>query len=88
MLVDVLTGSVDAAVVISNDSDLRFPVQRARISVPVGVVNPSVNRLAGALQGSPRAGAGRHWWYQLTSADVRAHQLPDPVSGYRRPAGW
>jgi hypothetical protein len=32
LLVDVLTDRIDAAVVISNDSDLRFPVQFARAS--------------------------------------------------------
>jgi hypothetical protein len=41
LLVDVLTGVIDAAVVISNDSDLRFPVQFARTRVPVGLINPS-----------------------------------------------
>lgn len=88
LLVDVLTQRVDAAVVISNDSDLRFPVQLARDNVPVGVVNPSPNRMAGALQGKPDTGAGRHWWYQLTAADLKGHQLPDPTGGYRKPAGW
>jgi len=88
LLVDVLTDRIDAAVVISNDSDLRFPVQSARKRLPVGVVNPSPARLAGALQGQPNVGAGRHWWYQLTAADIRNHQLPDPVGGYRRPPEW
>jgi len=38
VLVDVLTGVVDAAVVVSNDSDLEFPVSYARTRVPVGLV--------------------------------------------------
>jgi hypothetical protein len=88
LLVDVLTGCVDAAVVISNDSDLRFPAKFARDHVPVGVVNPSPNRLAGALRGQANAGVGRHWWYQLTSVDLTGHQLPDPAGRYRRPPGW
>jgi hypothetical protein len=88
LLVDVLTGRVDAAVVISNDSDLRFPVAFARDHVPVGVVNPSPNRLAGALRGQANSGVGRHWWYQLGAADLTGHQLPDPAGRYRRPAGW
>jgi hypothetical protein len=88
LLVDVLTSRVDAAVVISNDSDLRFPIQFARNHVPAGVVNPSPNRLAGALRGQAGIGAGRHWWYQLTAADLTGHQLPDPAGGYRRPQGW
>jgi hypothetical protein len=28
------------------------------------------------------------WWARLTSGDLKAHQLPDPVGQYRRPAGW
>ena len=36
LLVDVLTGVVDGAVVISNDSDLEFPVSYARTRVAAG----------------------------------------------------
>ena len=41
-----------------NDSDLRYPIQIARNHIPVGVVNPSPNRLAGALQAQPNVGVG------------------------------
>jgi hypothetical protein len=75
-------------VVISNDSDLRVPVEQARLHVPVGVVNPSRNYLAGDLRGVAAAGAGRHWWAGLTASDLKNHQLPDPVGMYRRPQGW
>lgn len=88
LLLDVLTGAVDAAIVISNDSDLRFPIEEARQRVPVGTVNPSPNRLAGDLKGIATAGAGRHWWRQLAAGDVIVHQLPDPAGGFRRPVGW
>jgi hypothetical protein len=88
LLVDVLTGSVDAAVVISNDSDLRFPIQFARTRVPVGVVNPSRNHLAGALRGLASDGVGRHWWRQVTASDLKTFQLPNPAAGYSRPVGW
>lgn len=88
LLADVLTGAVDAAVVISNDSDLRFPVQRARMPVPVGLVNPSANYLAGALRGKAMEGVGRHWWRSLSAADLKAHQLPSSVGGLSRPMGW
>ena len=88
LLLDVLGGAVDGALVISNDSDLRFPVQQARERVPVGVVNPSPNHLAGALRSEPSVGAGRHWWARLSCADLTGHQLPDPAGRYRRPAGW
>jgi uncharacterized LabA/DUF88 family protein len=88
LLVDVLNGIVDAAIVISNDSDLALPIRVARGTVPVGVVNPSKNQLAGALRGRPTDGVGRHWWRQLTPADFRAHQLPVQVGSLRRPLGW
>ena len=88
LLVDVLTGDADAAMVISNDSDLRWPVQEARRRVPVGLVNPGGGYLAGSLSSQPTAGVGRHWWRTLQAADFRAHQLPDPASGKRRPPGW
>ena len=88
LLVQVLTGAADAAVVISNDSDLRWPVQETRRRVPVGMVNPGSGFLAGDLTGSPTDGAGRHWWRTLRAADFRAHQLPDPAGGKHRPPDW
>lgn len=88
LLLDVLQGSVDAAVVISNDSDLRLPIQEARMRIPVGTVNPSQSRLAGDLRGSPEDGVGGHWWRQLTDADVRGNQLPNPCGRYRKPHPW
>ncbi|MGH3224454.1 MAG: NYN domain-containing protein [Streptosporangiaceae bacterium] len=88
LLVDVLTGVVDAAVVVSNDSDLEFPVSYTRTRVPVGLVNPSGNYLAGALRGQPSDGVGSHWWRQLSPADLRACQMPDPAGSLARPAGW
>ena len=67
---------------------LRFPVEQARQHVPIGIVNPSRNYLVGDLRGTASTGAGRHWWARLTSGDLKAHQLPDPVGQYRRPPGW
>ena len=88
LLIDVLSGVIDAAVVVSNDSDLEFPVTYARGCVPVGLVNPTTGYPAGRLNGDPTAGAGSHWWYQLTAEDLRAAQLPDQVGTVRRPAPW
>jgi hypothetical protein len=60
--------------------DLRFPVEQARQHVPIGVINPSRNYLAGDLRGTAGTGAGRHWWARLASGDLKAHQLPgDPA---------
>jgi hypothetical protein len=88
LLLDGLSRKIDGAVVVSNDSDLRFPIEQARSHVPVGLINPSRNRLAGALEGQAAVGVGRHWWRQLTAADFKGHQLSDRVGGYSRPLDW
>jgi uncharacterized LabA/DUF88 family protein len=88
LLLDVLQGNVDAAIVISNDSDLRLPLIEARKRVPVGTVNPSSAFLAGDLKGTPTDGVGNHWWAKLRAADYQAHQLPAKVGVYAKPVGW
>lgn len=88
LLIDVFEKKIDAAVVVSNDSDLALPVVQARARVPVGTVHPGTNYPAGALSGDPSDGVGRHWWRQLTAQDYVAHQLPDPAGKYRKPVGW
>lgn len=88
LLLDILTGQIDAAIMISNDSDLRFPAQEARRRVPLGTVNPSRYYLAGALKGTPTDGVGQHWWRQLNVAAFKSQQLPDPAGGYVKPPGW
>ena len=78
LLLDVLSGRVDASIVVSNDSDLRFPIQECRQRVPVGTVNPGQSPLAGDLWGEPTEGVGGRWWYRLTKLDYESCQLPDP----------
>ncbi|AYY14644.1 NYN domain-containing protein [Actinobacteria bacterium YIM 96077] len=88
LLIDVLTDAVDAVVVVSNDSDLEFPLKEARKRVPVGVINPTKRYLAGGLRSNASFGVGGHWSAQLTSEDFKLSQLPDPVDSYAKPAGW
>lgn len=88
LLLDLLRGRVTGAVVVSNDSDLAFPVARARELVPVGVVNPSPNPTAGALRGHPHDGVGRHWWYKLAASDLTGSQLPAQVAAPTKPKDW
>lgn len=88
LLIDALTQQVDAAVVISNDSDLAFPVKHARGLVPVGLINPTKGYPAGALNDDPNRGAGRHWWHQLTTDDFTAAQMPATVGTHTRPPEW
>lgn len=89
LLIDVLTEEVDAAVVISNDSDLAYPIAFARLRVPVGLVNPTKGYRAGRLAGDHTDGVGNHWWYQMRPFDWYAHQLP-PTIGTRitKPRDW
>lgn len=88
LLLDVLQGAVDAAVVISNDSDLAFPIAEARQRVPVGTINPTKGYTANGLSGSPTDGAGRHWWHQLTPSELKAAQLPTQVGKLTKPRPW
>jgi hypothetical protein len=80
--------AVDAAVVVSNDSDLELPLRHAREHVHVGLVNPGIKPLAGRLRGDAAEGMGDHWWEKLTAAAYVAHQLPDPVGRLAKPHGW
>ncbi len=88
LLIDGLDNRIDAAVVVSNDSDLRYPIQVMRQKLPLGLVNPTRNYTAGALRDQASAGAGGHWWYQLTEADVKSCQFPAQVHGLDRPLNW
>lgn len=88
LLLDVLTCRVDAAMVLSNDSDLEFPLREARRLVPVATVNPSSKPAATALRGQQGEGIGGHWWRRLNSDDFRRNQMPEKVGPYRRPIGW
>ncbi|WP_235498185.1 NYN domain-containing protein [Frankia sp. R43] len=88
LLLDLLHKRIAAAIVISNDSDLAFPVAQARDLVPVGVINPSKGYTAGALRGVPDTGVGRHWWYNLRAVDLTVAQLPVQIGTISRPPGW
>ncbi len=89
LLIDALTGTIDAALVISNDSDLAFPINYVRELVPVGLINPTKGYRAGKLAGQPSDGAGNHWWYQMQSEDWYRNQLPHTIgSKITKPPKW
>ena len=88
LLLDVLGAQVDAAVVISNDSDLALPVREARNRVPVGMINPHGKYTAGDLKGSPTEGVGGHWWWRLRDVAFRLNQLPTSSGGQSKPSDW
>jgi uncharacterized LabA/DUF88 family protein len=88
LLLDLFNRRIDAAVIVSNDSDLVFPVAEAGKLIPVGVVNPTRNMLVGALRGRPTHGVGGHWWYQINGADLVSAQLPTRIGRITMPPGW
>ncbi len=79
---------IEAAVVMSNDSDLKFPISQVRDLVPVGLVNPTRGYTAAALSAPANTGVGNHWWYQMTAADFYGCQLADPAAGVPKPLAW
>lgn len=88
LLIDLLNGDIDAALVISNDGDLRHPLNYARSRIPVGLVNPSRRPTSGMLKAKMGDGVGNHWWQRLDHSHFRNHQLPAGVQGIQKPSGW
>lgn len=88
LLIDVLMREVDAAMVITNDSDLAFPIQETRQRVPLGLVNPTKNYPAGRMNAEPTVGVGQHWWYNLQKTNLTTAQLPQSIRHLTRPIGW
>lgn len=88
MLIDLHTGRIDAAILMTNDSDLRLPASHARSLIPVATVNPRGRATAGHLRGRHDEGFGGHRWHRLTADDFRSCQLPAVVGDYRRPSNW
>ena len=88
LLSDALLNKIECAIVISNDSDLRFPIQEVRKRLPVGTVNPAHKKVAGHLKGFESEGAGGHWWYQLDANDFLECQLPSKLGNCIKPRHW
>ena len=91
LLLDALGQQMDAALVISNDSDLALPVREVRKRMPLGIVNPGRGFTAGSLQHDPATSVPGQWERRLTFHDLAAHQMPDPVVDgrtYTKPADW
>lgn len=89
LLIDALTAQVDAVMIISNDSDLRFPVEHVRTLMPTAVVNPSTGFTAGALQiPKLQIPTSDHWNWQVAPTHFTSNQLPPAVGTITRPVGW
>ena len=88
LLIDALDHNIDAAIVVSNDSDLKFAVSEARKRIALGVVNPHRRQTAADLMSRPEGCLEGQWEYQLVATDLTAHQLPDPCEDVPKPEGW
>lgn len=89
LVIGAMSDAIDAAIVVSNDSDLRFPVAHARTLIPVGVINPRGSKTAvHDLRPCHAPGEGPHWNRNLRPNDFAANQLPDVVDRIRRPDLW
>ncbi len=91
LLIDGFRARYDIAVVISNDSDLKTPVEfvRGDLGAPVGVLNPHKNR-SWAL--SPRQLPKGSFYKPIRPAALEASQLPqtlkDADGTIHKPKGW
>lgn len=88
LIIDTLERQIDAAIVISNDGDIQFPLKFVRERIPVGLVNPSKRPTSKMLQGSMDEGVGSHWWKKLERKHFSENQLSSTVEGIHKPADW
>lgn len=93
LLIDGFKARYDLAVVISNDSDLKEPVDHVRhqLKAPVGVLNPHPNRTRSwAL--SPKELPRGSFYKPIRRAALRAsqfpHQVPDAKGIIHKPPDW
>lgn len=91
MLIDGFRARYDLAVVVSNDSDLKEPVQfvRSELNASVGILNPHPNR-SWAL--SPKKLPSGSFYKPIRAGALAASQFPtelkDPNGTFQRPQRW
>ena len=87
LLVDGFEDDYEMAVVVSNDSDLQFPISmaRTRLGKQIGVQDPSGRR-------SFELSEAASWYRQLRSGPLSASRFPDTLSDANglitKPNGW
>lgn len=90
MLLDAFSSESDIAVVISNDSDLKAPIQALiqELDVPVGLVNPHLAKRRSRVL----LGLKPLFFKQIRPTVLRNCQFPpvlhDEYGEIRRPDGW
>lgn len=91
LIIDGHKARYDLAVIVSNDSDLKFPVEYVRneLKAPVGVLNPHKNRSWGL---SPKELPRGSFYKPIRRAALRASQFPPQVPDVQgiihKPPGW
>lgn len=89
LLNDAWKKSFEAALVISNDSDLTEAIRlvKAETGLAVGVVNPQLRRTARMAHLLNRVASFRK---KLKVSDLKASQLPNPIPGttLHKPESW
>ena len=87
LLLDGFNQDYELAVVISNDSDLKLPIQMVRDSLEqtIGVIDPSSRRSFELAQSAS-------WYRRLRRGPLSACQFPEQLSdehgAFVKPAGW
>ena len=91
LLIDAFRVRYDLAIVISNDGDLKDPVQfvRHELKLPVGVLNPHGNR---SFALSPKTLPRGSFYKPIRRAALRASQFPTQVPDAKgivhKPPSW
>ena len=87
LLIDGFEDDYEMAVVISNDSDLKLPIEmtRTRLGKQVGVIDPS-------RKTSFELYRAASWYRPLRRGPLSASLFPDTLSdtqgNFTKPAGW
>ena len=87
LLLDGFDNEYDLSVVITNDSDLRLPIEkvRTRLGKVIGVYDPSRKR-------SFELNKAATWYRRLREGPLKASQFPPTLSDHQvsitKPAGW
>jgi uncharacterized LabA/DUF88 family protein len=92
LIADGFRARYDLAVLISNDGDLKMPVELVRSEFnPVGIINPHSNRRR-SFALSPRRLPEGSFYYHLKPTKLKRSQLPLELQGedgtIRCPDGW
>lgn len=87
LLIDYFTQRIDAAVVVSNDSDLEMAVKYVRNEIPLGVLGAGVRPTAGPLQMDRNCSMGS-WVARIAPKGLSELQLPREILGVEKPKGW